>query len=53
MYKIHLIGNWKLEAFALYKISKSGDTLEYVFDHDDYPKEIDPKHSYYRKYTRK
>ena len=53
MYKSHWVGNWREEGFSLYKISNSGDTLEYVFDHDDYPKEIDPKHTYYRKYNRK
>lgn len=53
MYKSHWVGNWREEGFSLHKISNSGGTLEYVFDHDDYPKEIDPKHSNYRKYTRK
>ena len=55
IYKIHWIGNWKWqpEGFSLYKISNSGNTLEYVYDSDKYPKEIDPKDSKYRKYTRK
>ena len=53
MYKEHWVGNWGEEAYSLIKISNSGNTLEYVFDHDKYPKEVDPKHIYYRKYTRK
>ena len=53
MYKAHWVGNWREEAFSLYKISDSGNTLEFVFDHDKYPTEIDPKHTYFRKYTRK
>ena len=53
IYRSHWVGDWTEEAYQLSKISNSGNTLEYVFDHDKYPKEVDPKHIYYRKYTRK
>ena len=53
MYKEHWVGDWREQGYSLIKISNSGNTLEYVFDNDKYPKEIDPKDSYYRKYTRK
>jgi hypothetical protein len=53
MYKSHWIGSWGAEAFQLSRISDSGNKLEYVFHHKDYPKEIDPKNVYYRVYTRK
>lgn len=53
MYKEHWVGDWREQGYSLIKISNSGNTLEYVFDNDKYPKEIDPKNSYYRKYTRK
>ena len=53
MYKGHWIGDWQNgEGFSLYKISNSGNTLEYVFDHK-YPKKLHPGHANYRKYTRK
>jgi hypothetical protein len=53
MYKDHWVGDWGEEGYSLLKISNSGNTLEYVFDSDKHPNKIDPKHSYYRKYTRK
>jgi len=53
MYKIHWIGSWREEAFSLIRISNSGNTLEYVFDHEKHPDKIDPSHEFYRKYTRK
>jgi hypothetical protein len=53
MYKDHWVGDWGEEGYSLFKISNSGNTLEYVFDHDKYPNKIDSKHTYYRKYTRK
>ena len=58
MYKEHFVGSWKkeglkAEGFTLFKVSNSGDTLEYVFESDKYPEKIDPSHSHYRKYTRK
>ena len=45
-------GNWGESAYELAKISNSGNTYEYVFSNDEYPKEIDPKHENYRIYTR-
>ena len=53
MYKFHWVGSWMEEGFSLYKISNSGNTLEFVFGHNEYPKEIDPNYVYYRKYIRK
>ena len=53
MYKSHWVGSWGAEAFQLSRISNSGNKYEYVFHHEDYPKEIDPKNVYYREYTRK
>ena len=53
MYKTHWVGSWGAEAFQLSRISNSGKKLEYVFHHEEYPKEIDPKNVYYREYTRK
>ena len=53
MYKDHWVGDWGEEGYTLFKISNSGNTLEYVFDGDNHPNKIDPKHSYYRIYTRK
>ena len=53
MYKSHWVGDWGEEAFQLSRISNSGNTLEYMFSHDDYPKEINPEDFFYRKYTRK
>ena len=53
MYKDHWVGDWGEEGYSLLKISNSGNTLEYVFDGDKQPNKIDPKHSYYRIYTRK
>ena len=53
MYKSHWIGDWGEEAFQLSRISNSGNILEYMFSHDDYPKEIRPEDFFYRKYTRK
>ena len=38
--------------FALYKISKSRNVLEYVWSYYDYPTEIDPDHILYRIYYR-
>lgn len=52
MYKSHWIGDWGEEGYSLSRVSNSGKTLEYVFGHDGYPKVIDPKSTYYRKYTR-
>jgi hypothetical protein len=47
--------DWKISdsGYSLCRISNSGKTLEYMNSHTDYPKEIDPKNSYYRKYNRK
>lgn len=45
-------GNWGESGYQLTKISNSGKTREYVFEHAGYPKEIDPKHEFYRIYTR-
>ena len=53
MYKNHWIGDWGEIGFALYRVSNSGNTLEFVFDYDDYPKVIDTSLKGYRKYTRK
>jgi len=53
MYKSHWVGDWGEEAFQLSRISNSGNTLEYMFSNDDYPKEIVPEDFFYRKYTRK
>jgi hypothetical protein len=53
MYKTHWVGNWGDDGYSLCRISNSGNTLEYMNSHIDYPKEIDPKSSYYRKYNRK
>jgi len=53
MYKEHWVGSWKEEGYTLFKVSNSGDTLEYVWESDKYPQKIDPKHLKYRKYTRK
>jgi hypothetical protein len=53
MYKDHWVGDWGEEGYSLLRVSNSGNTLEYVFDNDKHPDKIDPKHVYYRKYTRK
>jgi hypothetical protein len=53
MYKIHWVGSWGKAGYSLCRISNSGKTLEYMNSHNDYPKEIDPNSSYYRKYNRK
>ena len=53
MYKIHWVESWGDAGYSLCKISNSGKTLEYMNSHNDYPKEIDAKSSYYRKYNRK
>lgn len=53
MYKTHWVGSWGKAGYSLCRISNSGKTLEYMNSHNDYPKEIDPKSSYYRKYNRK
>jgi len=53
MYKTHWVGSEGNAGYSLYKISNSGKTLEYMNSHTDYPEEIDPKSSYYRKYFRK
>ena len=53
MYKTHWVGSWGDDGYSLCRISKSGNTLEYMNAHAEYPKEIDPKSSKYRKYTRK
>jgi hypothetical protein len=52
-FRIKWSGNWGESGYELAKISNSGNTYEYVFSNDEYPKEIDPKHKYYRIYTRK
>ena len=52
MYNEHWVGSWEEEGYTLFKVSNSGDTLEYVIESDKYPEKIDPKHSKYRKYTR-
>jgi hypothetical protein len=51
-FKIKWSGNWGETGYELAKISNSGNTLEYVFSNVEYPKEIDPKNTLYRKYTR-
>ena len=51
-FKIKWSGNWGESGYELAKISNSGNTYEYVFSNDEYPKEIDPKHENYRIYTR-
>jgi hypothetical protein len=49
---------YKIEAFShtrynhLWKISNSGNTLEFVRTRQNYPDEIDPNHSNYRIYYR-
>ena len=53
MYKRHWVGDWGEEGYSLHKISNSGNTLEIVFDKDKHPNKIDPKHPFYRKYTRR
>ena len=53
MYKTHWVGSWGDSGYSLCRISNSGKTLEYMNSHNDYPKEIDPNSSYYRKYNRK
>jgi hypothetical protein len=53
MYKIHWVGSWGKAGYSLCRISNSGKTLEYMNSHNDYPKEIDPNSSCYRKYNRK
>jgi hypothetical protein len=53
MYRIHWIGSLGDGGYSLCRISKSGKTLEYINSHTDYPKKIDSKSSYYRKYNRK
>jgi len=52
MYKTHWVGSWGDAGYSLCKISNSGKTLEYINSLTDYPKEIDPRSSYYRKYNR-
>jgi hypothetical protein len=52
MYKTHWVGSWGNAGYSLCRISNSGKTLEYMDSHNDYPKEIDPKSSYYRQYKR-
>jgi hypothetical protein len=53
MYKSHWVGTGRSQGFSLLKISNSGTTLEYTYLKNEYPEEIDPKHTHYRKYTRK
>ena len=53
MYKTHWVGSWGDAGYSLCRISNSAKTLEYLTSLTDYPKEIDPKSSYYRKYNRK
>ena len=53
MYKTHWVGSWGKAGYSLCRISNSGKTLEYMNSHNDYPKEIDPNSSCYRKYNRK
>jgi len=53
MYKIHFVGSWGESGYSLCRISNSGKTLEYMNNHLEYPKEVDPNKSYYRKYQRK
>jgi hypothetical protein len=54
-YRYHWVENRRtgLEAYSLGKISNSGNTLEAMRDHSAYPTEIDPKHPFYEKFTRK
>ena len=52
MYKTHWVGSWGDAGYSLCRISNSAKTLEYMNSHTDYPKEIDPSSSYYRKYNR-
>ena len=52
-YKSHWAADSGEEGYSLYKISNSGKTCEYVFDHTECPTKIDPKHSNYRIYYRK
>jgi hypothetical protein len=53
MYRIHWVGSLGDGGYSLCRISNSGKTLEYINSHTDYPKKIDSKSSYYRKYNRK
>jgi hypothetical protein len=53
MYKSHWVGDWKAQGYELFRISNSGNTLEYVFHSEKYPEKIDPEHRSYRIYTRK
>jgi hypothetical protein len=52
MYKTHWVGSWGDAGYSLCRISNSAKTLEYMNSLTDYPKEIDPSSSYYRKYNR-
>jgi hypothetical protein len=53
MYKIHWVGSLGDTGYSLCRISNSGNTLEYINSHTDYPKKIDSKSSDYREYSRK
>jgi hypothetical protein len=51
-FRIKWSGNWGESGYELAKISNSGNTYEYVFSNDEYPKGIDSNHRNYRIYTR-
>jgi hypothetical protein len=51
-YKYTQVHSYTGEGYLLLRISNSGNTLEYVKDHEAYPKKIDPKATLYRKYAR-
>ena len=53
MYKCRWVGDWGEVGSTLYRVSNSGNTLEYVSGYDNYPKVIDTNLGIYRKYNRK
>jgi hypothetical protein len=53
MYKMHFVGNWGGEGYALIRISNSGKTRETVVNLYAHPKEIDPNSPSYLIFYRK
>jgi hypothetical protein len=53
MYKSRWVGDWGEIGCTLFRVSNSGNTLEYVLGFDNYPKVVDTNLGIYRKYNRK
>jgi hypothetical protein len=51
-YKCQYVNKYGSNIRMLHKLSKSGNILEYVWKHDEYPTEVTPGPGYYYKYFR-